>query len=205
MWPKKNQNQGFTLIETIIVLAISAALAIALLSSYTINQRRSRFTDAVERVVSALERVKQEANSAYTTGTGTTPGRIFFAKAVSFTNNQETYTVDTLTADQADTLNDIRLENSQVTESISWGVNYQHTIASYDVILFVRFPGSSQLNVYVMRQLPDAHGVGAPGNYDQDTDTASSQLTFQSPDSPPLRATITVNGATGEISRSYEN
>ena len=130
----KSKNQGFTLIETVIVLAISAALAIGLLSSYSVNQRRSRFTDAIERVVTSLERIRQETNSAYTTldcgpdGICTAADhdldKIFFGKVVIFSNNNPNYTVTSLTTVRSESVDPGARVGAEgnVTLTAPWGV-----------------------------------------------------------------------------------
>ncbi len=189
------------------VLAISSALAIGLLSSFGNSQRRTRFSDAIERVVSSLESIRTEVNSAYTTsttgGADTLGERIFFAKSVQFDNNLSVYTISTLTAKRIadDSLDFILLEGTPVTASIPWGV-YCACPGADRVVSFVRHPASGQLNVYVMNTVSNNPIDYAISSNPDDPDAGVTNLVFKSPDN--LCAAVIINAATGEISRSFD-
>lgn len=193
----KQRSAGFTLIEVLMVLAISSLLSVILFTTYSTTQRRARFTDAIERAVSELEKIKTEATSSFTTGPGNLdPDRIFFAKVVRF--NAGDISVQPVTADKADTISGLTNSGSIDTFILPWGVELTSTNGN-DIVVFARNPANGLLNTYVLNGASDPL---QPSNYSVTTDNALSQLTFKS-DDDQLHAQITVNAATGEISRTF--
>lgn len=84
--PKFSMSSGFTLIEITIVLAIVSGIAIIAFLGQGEFRSKARFTDAVDRTVSALTSAQNEANSAINTrdDAGTDDSQIFFGMLASF-------------------------------------------------------------------------------------------------------------------------
>jgi prepilin-type N-terminal cleavage/methylation domain-containing protein len=197
----QSKSKGFTLIEIVIVLAITALTILIVLGGFNTTQQRTQFRDAIEHVSTNLERVKSEANTTINV-TSTTPGtdknRIVFAKVVEFTNGSDTATVSTLSASNFDTIQNLNLESPTEQINIPWGVQYETSTHRY--VVFARSPLDGSLRTYVF---PAATVITNPAVYNGFTDTIGV-FEFRDP-TTDLEATVRVDSATSTITRSYDN
>lgn len=204
-----HKNHGFSLIEVVVVLAISSLLLLILAGGYSILQQRNRFKDGVERIVSTLERTRTEANSTLNVtnpAPGTNENRLVFAKAVHFTDGSDTLQLLTLSADNDETLGLINLETTE-TAQIPWRVGFDESPpSSATTVVFARSPVDGTLQTHIFDLRAAGVGPGSPlydeANYNNPI-AADRQFVFTNPDG--LQATITVNGETGNVSVAYDN
>ncbi len=205
MRASKHTSAGFTLIEIMMVLAISSLLAVGLLNAYTQNQRRAQFSDAVEGLVSGLEKVRTEVNSSFTASTANTgkdPETVFFGKEIIFRAGNPNVTSEVITSTNVEDPSQAVLtcQNANITTiGLDWGV----TIASlpdYNRVVFSRSLVDGSLQAYVMNDIEPCDIA----NYSLsafDTSTAHINLT----DPNGLSATINVDADSGQITRTYNN
>lgn len=203
-----DKNSGFTLTETIIVLAITALVAAFALTGIGLIQRRTRFRDSVERLVAQLETLKSEVASGYITGQATVlADRVHFGKVVTFTSGSGTYRVRSLTAPDVDNCasiapgacitNPISAEGVDTTAVLAWQVLVENPARQ---IAFIIEPSNGDLNVY---SLAPGDAITATGSYNPANDTTRDTV-IQLSDSN-YQATITVDSETGAITRVYNN
>ena len=212
---KKHKSQGFTLIEIMMVLAISSLLMLILLGGYNQSRRRAQFTDAVERMTVQLEQAKNEANSTVNVNPsqGTDLNTVVFAKAADFATNPNQLLVQTLRVPRSDTLIDpVTLDPANLrTVDIPWGASFvsptdaSPTRSTHNFVVFSRSTNDGRLNTFVFN-LSTANDLGssvlyAPG---LPADTETAVLVFRSAEGEFL-AQITVNATNGEIKRQYLN
>lgn len=200
------QQGGFTLIEVMMVLAIASLMAVILFTTFGRTRQRTQFTDAIERVATSLERAKTEANSSYTSGSGTTQGRAFFARAVLFSNGAGDFQTVTLTADRFESGNSIAnivQETNFESTNIPWGVLCSGN-ACNTAIVFSRDLGSGILNTYVIDKNISG-GITNALNYPSGSGNDINTLTLDFVSPEGLQAQITINASTNEVKRSYTN
>lgn len=199
---RRRKDAGFTLIETVLVLAISSLLALLLIGLYSNQQKRARFADAIESTVARLETVKSEVSSGFSTGSGTNPNRVFFGKAITFTPDSASYTVSSLTADIGDSINNITVEN-QSTTTMPWGVVFTNDTASSPAAVFTRKLTDAQLKTFLF---PSGIDVTNESNY---SITSGSQVVLHFSEelgnNNPLTAKISIDAASGHVESSYDN
>ncbi|MBI3983802.1 prepilin-type N-terminal cleavage/methylation domain-containing protein [Candidatus Microgenomates bacterium] len=203
MYRANIRTAGFTLIEVIIVLAISGALAVGLLNRYSITQRRARFTAAVEQTVARLDGFRNETSSSYVPGGdgGAAGGlgsdsQVFLGRLVTFNVNSSTLTVATLVADNTDVRANVQTSGSANTFTIPWGVTIA-SATSFNQILFSREPASGLNNTYVMQ----GTDLNNNSNYNDD---GTVTIRLRSDNSAYL-ADIVIDAQTGSVNRSYLN
>lgn len=196
---QKRRLGGFTLIEVMIVLAISSLLAIVLVGAYNGQQRRARFADAVESVVADLDRVKAEVAAGYSTGSGNSGSRLFFGKAVVLAANN--YQVQTLTSDFQDTVSGLQNASTLTSGNFAWGVTFTGADQSLSQIVFARNLADGQLKTYV---LSASQSLTTASNYNAISAANKAFLHFQDR-TGELRATVTVDPVSGHVSRTYDN
>lgn len=216
-------SSGFTLIEVMLVLAISSLLAIILLNSYNDLNRRSQFRDGIERIVTKLEATRNEANS--TINTNADPGndetRVNFSRVVNFfvdASGKSQMRIFKLSADNAEGQpSNVQINvdaggnqniNAPEVTNLEWGIKFEPPPASnYNYIIFSRSLDDGKLNTFVYR-LNDPAQLGNQGvvsftvGSTNDTDTAT--LKFTSADGS-LHATVKIKGDTGEITKTYDD
>lgn len=203
---RRHRAQGFTLIEIIMVLAISSLLMLILLGGYGSTRQRAQFQDGVERVVSLLEQVQTEANSTLNLESGSNNvNRVLLGRAVRFdSSNPEELEIILLTADNSSSLANISAETER-TFSIPWGVGFTDDVGTQtdaDVVAYTRSLSNGTLNTHVFDlnggalDVPALYGIGT-------ADTRTATYEFTNPEG--FRAVVTVNADTGEVSREYLN
>lgn len=179
---------GFTLIEVMIVLAISSLLVLILINNYSQSRRRAEFHDAIERIVVKLEQVRGEANSTTNSnaGGGENPSRVNFSKVVNFRNttgNVGQMRIFNLSADNtSDPPQNVVLDadaagnpGSPQIIDIPWGVQFipplplalpsvvqaspsSYTRSDYNYIVFARALANGKINTFVYRLGPAEGG-----------------------------------------------
>ncbi len=203
----KKSLMGFTLIELILVLAISSLLAVILLNNYTSTRRRAQFTDAIERVVTQLEQAKNEANTTVNSeSSGTNSSRLVFAKSVVFsTAAPSQFRIYTLSADNADALAGVSVEPGERSIDIPWGVSYQQSsganISNANTITFSRAVSNGVLNTYAYTASGSAQIAAGDFSSGSTADQLQAQLLFTSPEG--LQAFVRVNSISGTVIAEY--
>lgn len=203
-------STGFTLIEVMIVLAISSLLAVILITLYGSQQGRAQFADATESVVSKLQSVKTEVNSGFSTGSGNMKERIFFGKAVVFAEGSQEYTVYTLTADNADTLSGLEYVDGDgngvpdvETVKIPWGVSFAQADSNLNTIIFTRNLSNAQLKTYIFSS---GMNILTPNNYNIPSASQATLRFIEDEDNPQsFRSNVVVEAASAHIRSNYEN
>ncbi len=201
----KRSSQGFTVVETILVLSISSLLLSMAIAGQSQLRVRAQFTDSIEKAKITLARAKNEALSTHLKGSGNDLGRIFFAKRVIFTPGSNVIDIDTLVISPTNVISVAPSSAEQIP--LPWGVHYV-TSASAGAstgkeILFIRWPKTGTLYTFTP-------GLSSPFNdlafssYDPlpaNPDRASQD--FQLIDSLGHEATISVEGKTDSVSRVF--
>lgn len=198
---------GFTLIEVTIVMAITALMMLVLIGFYRNTQKRTLFRDGIERLVTNLEKIKTETNSSYTTGSGATLARVFFGKAVSFSNDSTALLITTLTAARDDTgaLSSLQAVGTN-TINLPWGV-YCDCNSTNTQIVFTRSLADGKLDTYVLdstANLLSASTYSAAASIATSVDGSARPLLFYNVDDS-LNATLSADGSSNEVARQYNN
>ena len=213
-------SSGFSLVEVTITLAISGLLLAMAVYGNGQLKRRSQFSDGVERVKNAIERVKTEASTTVNQGGGTggaDPYLIFWGKLISFSGG--VMRVDTLVLDSqppfgpgcAGSPTAIKLctiPGETYTVNLPWGVVYTAAgppPSTGERIVFVRSQVNGDLITYTLPPGLPGNWENRPDNYDIYNPTIRSSLQYRFTDPNGRRATITVDAVSGGISRSYDN
>lgn len=206
----KITSAGFTLIEVTLVLAISSALAVILFLGFRQSRSQNQFRDAVERVVTRLEQVKNEANSTVNY-TSTSPGsenanRILFAKALVFVNNSNQIFDFSVTANrEGDVPSGLIVQGQDNTINLPWGVVFKTDGVSDDsnanTVVFARNvkTGILETFAYTTTSFPGSI-TGANYSPGSAEDNLDAQLVFESPEG--LKAVVRVS-KDGNISKEY--
>lgn len=198
---------GFTLIEVTIVMAITTLMMLVLIGFYRDTQKRTLFRDGVERLLTDLEKIKTEANSSFTTGTGDNAARVFFGKAVSMNDNSSALVITTMTADRNDSgaLSGLQAV-ATTTVTLPWGV-YCECNSTNNQVVFSRAPTDGKLDTYVLDKtanLLDPTSYSASASSATTVDGVGRELRFYNADAS-LNATLSVDGASSEVARQYNN
>lgn len=193
----KQAQGGFTLIEIIIVMAISSMLAAIALMGFSATRGQAQFSDSVERLKESLLTRRTEALSTVKLSGGADAANVTLGKLLTFTPNSSTVTVQTLitannpapAAGQAVTV----VAAESTTYTVEWGVKY--TGGSRIQVAFVRSATDGALQTAVS---PNG-GWGPPYTYGQFAPNgAVKQLQFKDPDgrTADIVITPTTNGVT---------
>lgn len=100
-----NHSGGFSVVEIIMVLAITSLLFLIAFSGQAEIRSRARFTDAIDQTVAAITKAQNEANSSLTlnqaadrgTGAGAIDKTIFFGMLARISNGESQITVTPMT------------------------------------------------------------------------------------------------------------
>lgn len=216
---------GFTLIEVILVLAISSLLALILFNSYGDINRRTQFHDGIERIVTQLETTRNEANSTINANanSGDDASKVNFSRVVNFFANPVSgvsqMRVFKLSADNTEgqptnvqlNVDATGAEGGPEVTDLKWGIKYlpppPPSGSTHNYIVFARNLGDGKINTFSYTlsnssQLKDPAVVTFTVGSSNDTDVAA--LKFSSADNK-LHATVRVNSATGEITKTYDD
>jgi prepilin-type N-terminal cleavage/methylation domain-containing protein len=151
---KTNRQGGFTLIEIMLAMAVSAGL----LSIVFVGQRQIReqaqFSDSVERQVATLVSVKNEANNTLNAlGAGNIPTEEIYGLAATYMPGSSIVTVDTLVAsvdkDTGNYTSNTLARRDSYTVSMPYGSRYDASSPS-KVVVFAKAHISGQLLGYSM-------------------------------------------------------
>lgn len=142
----KEREAGFTLVELVIVMAISMSMAVAVFAGFAGLQRGVKFTDSVERVKEVLAASKNEANSTVNTvGGETTSGRsntrLILGRAVVFMGHGsgEYLTFDIIGTDEDSPKPVDVVLTSSPGRAIPWGVSVNDPAAPSNERIYVAF------------------------------------------------------------------
>ena len=134
------RQAGFTLVEIIIVMAISSALAVIALMGFSTLRSQAQFSDSIERLKEKVTAERQEALATVKLSGGTDSSRVTFGRLLTFTPGSSAIQIQTLytannpapAAGQAVFTNPAE----DVTYTVPWGVTF--TGASVTRVAFVR-------------------------------------------------------------------
>jgi prepilin-type N-terminal cleavage/methylation domain-containing protein len=183
------RQAGFTLIETIIVMAIGAMLAVIALAGFSTLRGQAQFSDSIERLKDKVTSERQEALSTIKLSGGTDATRVTFGRLLTFTPGSSTVQVQTLyTANNpAPTAAQVvaTLPSEDTSFTVNWGVTF--TGASITRVAFVRSTVDGALQTATSTTwTPGAYTYGnfAPNG-------AARNLTFRDPSARTAFLTIT--------------
>lgn len=214
---KQNQT-GFTIVEVLIVIAISAVLASTIVAWQGKFIENARFTEAMDNIHSQLNKARREVYSVVNenpgmdchgnSGTaGTNTGCVTFGKAVVFTQGSSQATVKTLVARvSGDDFTDLEVRylreigSLERTIDLKWGVEFirgRRDGATVNTVVFARDFRTGDLQTYVMYSTNVT-------NWNSYTTGRRSEAVFrfESPEGSVGR--IHVNETPDSLRRSYE-
>ncbi len=191
------REAGFTLIEVILVAAIAAALGAVIFIGQRQIREQAQFTDAIENVTTLVNRTKNEAaTNVNIAGSGTNQSSVIMGKKLTFIDNSSQILVYDMTLN-GPTVN----YSSPQTQTIPWGVQFKGSPAGNYSLYFVRDSVTGSLYTYT----PTVPPPDTVGDWFKPGSLASRGLvSYAFQDLSGRRATITVDGASGSISRTYQ-
>jgi prepilin-type N-terminal cleavage/methylation domain-containing protein len=197
----RRDQAGFTLIELIIVMAISSLLGAAVLSGFSVLRSQAQFSDAIERLKETVLIKRTEALSTIKLSGGDDAANITFGRLLTFTPGSSSVTVQTLyTANnEAPAANQpvYTLPSEDGDTTIAWGVRYSD--ASTRQVAFVRSSVDGALQTAVS---PPGGWAGPTYRYgDFAPNGAAANLNFT--DSFGRQAYLTIDPAKNSVTRTY--
>jgi len=168
----KSTSNGFTIIEVVLVLAISSLLLLIAFLGQGATTRQARFRDSVEGFKAQMESVRNSVNNTVIDETvgcqvGLEVARgaqcIKFGQVVTLSNNNQSYTVQTLIADgpSVSTDDSVRVSNPRVVipsnpqtinRRFRWGVVPVQVGSGLPRIAFVRHAGTGKLETHIINE-----------------------------------------------------
>ena len=164
---RKVSQNGFTLIEVMLVLGISGLLLLITFFGQGSVRTQSQFRDAVEEFRASLEKIKDNVNTGVSanelgcagSGAGRNEDCIQYGRAVTFDNNSSDYTITPLVGNGPSISKplktvpveglDIRDQNASDNELL-WGA--QFTDLDGTAIVFTRHSGTGELQTHAMSE-----------------------------------------------------
>lgn len=203
IFESNGSQSGFTLIEIIMVMAVSAALGSMVLFGQAEVRKRAQFSDGIEKTKNALMGVKNEANTTVNAcfvppgpcgSGGDDTSHIVVGKLAEFTDDSSVIQVSTLLArcqDIACNNIDVFL-NKRDTYSINipWGVFFDDSSSDADAIAFIRSPQDGDMTVYTPLETDN---VLDSTIYSRDSGPRRRRVTLRFDDVNGYRASIFVN------------
>lgn len=181
---KDVDKKGFTIIEVMLVLAVSGLLLLIAFLGQGATTQRARFTDSVENLKSQMETLRNSVNNTVIEESegcnsalpATTAKCIKFGKAVSFANNSDNFTVQTIVADGPDADGVEISPNIRVIApklfglpqkfTTRWGLTPSLDGGNIPKIAFIRHAGTGKLETHIISDgisLENANSYDAPG------------------------------------------
>lgn len=133
----KDKNQGLAIVETILVIAISAALFVVVIGVFTTRQR-TQYDDAARQVMAEIAKVRNEAQQ----GEGPTTqaerdvqsGKELYGKAIRFNTNgglANKMIVENLVVNSSGSISSISSKEVKLLEGMNFFVSNGINSASY--------------------------------------------------------------------------
>ncbi len=214
-----NQNQkGFTILEVLIVIAISAALASTIIVWQGTFTENTRFTEGMDTLNSQLNQTRREVYSVVNENTdldchgntnntaGANKDCVIFGKAVVFNDGSSQADVKTLVAMvDGDDFTDLEVDSLREigdlerTMNIEWGIEFrgaQRGNTSVRAITFARDFRTGDMQTYTL-----SGGVSNWNNYTPDK-RSEATFRFESPEGSAGR--IHVNETPNSLRRSFD-
>jgi len=191
---RNNQQRGFTIVEVIVVVAVSGALLLIGVLGQGQVQDKARFTDSLETLESELESVKVSAestsNTADVTG-GDSLSEVVFGSMISFAPNNDRYNTSLLSHRDDGELSAFSAKVEGVNEkTMRWGLEYvgfcetDDTASNYcngpiingpSCIIYYRNLKNGRLqNVLMSGNVCDVTATGQPVDFDISNPNPSS-------------------------------
>lgn len=223
---KTQTNTGFTLVEVLIVTAISVALAASIIIWQGDFSRNARLIDSVDTLLSDLNQERREVYAVVNRSTdnpGQSLSQVKYGYAVQFQQGEDEATVHTLVATtdvsaagQAD--QEVQAINRDASLErqidLKWGMMFEDGArdnAYVDTIAFVRDFDTEELRTYTLRetqmQSPSTLADLLEGS---DAGASSSRQILRQPATFDFQtvegdtATIEVNETENALSRSFD-
>lgn len=221
MTRQSTKQQGVSLVEVMLTLAISAMLITTVLAGRNSLRSQAQFSDGIERIKETILSTKSEANTSNSTntastGTGKLAGSSYLnlGRSIRFTKgSSQIQTLNILCYANSDLQCTDRLkvdDGTTKTTSLPWNIVY----TSYTDATGTH--AEPELSIIFARNDTDGSFTGywTPGGV-YDSDNAAGQarsqlfnaanskpvtLNFESPDG--RQATVEVNPATGTVTRT---
>ncbi|MBP7017951.1 type II secretion system protein [Candidatus Saccharibacteria bacterium] len=161
-----NKTQGFTIIEMLLVLAITGLLMTMTFFGQGSIRTQSQFRDSVEEFRASMESIKSQANNGVTSSpdgcgvvnsgsVGSNPGCVLYGRVIKFTNKTDEYVVtpvygqgpDSSVFDPSKAVANPQPSSNQ-EKKLLWGTRfYKNTTPAYK-IGFLRHAGNGRLGTY---------------------------------------------------------
>jgi type II secretory pathway pseudopilin PulG len=135
----KSKNKGLAIVETILVIAISAALFVVVIGVFNTRQR-TQYDDAARQVMSEIAKVRNEAQQ----GEGPSSqaerdlqsDKELYGKAIKFntdaaTGLAKTMTVENLVVATSGAISSISSDEFKLLEGMNWYINSGNSTANY--------------------------------------------------------------------------
>lgn len=204
-----SRQSGFTLVEIVIVLAITGGLITLALAGKAGSRDQSKFTDGVETVATLMDSTRTKASTTENAnGSGNSIQKINFGNLVEIDAGSNIIKITDIIGTNANQI------DSSEAQTLSYGTN----ITTVNIPWSVRFNSASNLKFVMHRQLESGKLLLYQVSPDPVTGTANDPLTYNyienvsasSVIAIPLidqngrRATVTVDGTHGgAVSRVY--
>jgi prepilin-type N-terminal cleavage/methylation domain-containing protein len=209
-------QSGFTLVEVILALAISALLASIISLGQSGVRSQVQFSDTIDHIRNDLTAARNQATTTVSTkpgGAGLDSTHTIFGKLVTFEPCPpgtvvvcEKYTVTTVTADSAGVLDYGSIASDGYTVDLAWNVKYdgyKSTPAqpSYTntktYVLFARSQSNGRAQLYFNN---DPAAFPNISNYASSTPTNAFDIHFH--DLTDHTASVILDPTTGNVSRT---
>lgn len=151
MFSKIRPQYGFTLIEVIIVLAITMAMAPIVFKGQSTARRNAQLTDAMDRTKNYLQAAKNEANTTVNTRStgGTDSANAVYGNLVSFSGSTMTVTQYTIPSDIANPGSVTLTQRTSYSKQIPWGMSFVSAGSTGTSIFYIRSLHNGEIQTFV--------------------------------------------------------